>query len=98
MDGGFMDGQQSQLLANMLPLFLIFGIFYFILIRPQQKQQKEFKQMLENLKKNDQVVTTGGIHGTIVNIKEKTLVIRVDENARLEIDKAAVGRIEKVGS
>lgn len=93
-----MDGQQSQLLANMLPLFLIFGIFYFILIRPQQKQQKEFKQMLENLKKNDQVVTTGGIHGTIVNIKEKTLVIRVDENARLEIDKAAVGRIEKVGS
>ena len=90
-----MNGQQPQLLANMLPLFLIFGIFYFILIRPQQKQQKEFKHMLENLKKNDQIVTTGGIYGTIVNIKEKTFIIRVDENARLEIDKSAVARVEK---
>jgi preprotein translocase subunit YajC len=54
--------------------------------------------MLENLKKNDVVVTTGGIYGTIVNIKEKTLVIRVDENVRLEIDKSAVTRLEKTGA
>jgi preprotein translocase subunit YajC len=89
-----MDAQQPQMLANMLPLLLIFGIFYFILIRPQQKQQKEFKQMLDTLKKNDQIVTSGGIHGTVVNIKDKTLVIRVDENARLEIDKSAIARLE----
>ena len=93
-----MNGSQPQMLANFLPLFLIFGIFYFILIRPQQKQQKEFKKMLENLKKNDQVVTVGGIHGTIVNIKEKTLIIRVDENTRLEIDKSAVTRVENRAS
>ena len=92
-----MEGSQPQMLAQFLPLFLIFGIFYFILIRPQQKQQKEFKKMLENLKKNDQIVTMGGVHGTIVNIKEKTFILRVDENARLEIDKSAVTRLEKAG-
>ena len=90
-----MNPQQGQLFASFLPLAIIFGIFYFILIRPQQKQQKEFKQMLENIKKNDQVVTIGGVHGTIVNIKEKTFVVRVDENTRLEIDKSAVARLEK---
>jgi len=74
---------------------VIFAIFYFVMILPQQKQQKEYKRMLESLKKNDQVVTMGGVHGTIVNIKEKTLVIRVDDNARLEIDKTAVARLEK---
>lgn len=92
-----MEGSQPQMLANILPLFLIFGIFYFILIRPQQKQQKEFKKMLEGLKKNDQIVTTGGVHGTIVNIKEKTLIVRVDENVRMEIDRSAVARLEKAG-
>jgi len=86
---------QAAMASNLVPLALIFLIFYFILIRPQQKQQKEFKKMLENLKKNDQIVTIGGVHGTIVNIKEKTFVIRVDDNARLEIDKSAVARVEK---
>jgi len=80
---------------QILLLLVIFGIFYFVLIRPQQKQQKEFKDMLDSLKKNDQVVTVGGVHGTIVNIKEKTLVIRVDDNTRLEIDRTAVARKEK---
>ena len=89
-----MGGSQAGL-ANLLPLALIFFIFYFILIRPQQKQQKEFKQMVAALKKNDQIVTMGGVHGTIVNVKEKTFVVRVDENTRLEIDKTAVARLEK---
>jgi preprotein translocase subunit YajC len=92
-----MEGSQPQMLANFLPLFLIFGIFYFILIRPQQKQQKEFKKMMEGLKKNDQIVSIGGVHGTIVNIKEKTFIVRVDENSRMEIDKSAVARLEKAG-
>ncbi len=83
---------------QMLLLLVIFGIFYFVLIRPQQKQQKEFKKMLDNLKKNDQVVTVGGVHGTIVNLKDKTLVIRVDDNTRLEIDRTAVARREKAAA
>jgi len=83
---------------QMLLLLVIFVIFYFVLIRPQQKQQKEYKQMVESLKKNDQVVTVGGVHGTIVNLKEKTLVIRVDDNTRLEIDRTAVARKEKAAA
>ncbi|MDD2865813.1 MAG: preprotein translocase subunit YajC [Candidatus Omnitrophota bacterium] len=93
-----MNTAQAGMLANLFPLALIFLIFYFILIRPQQKQQKEFKKMLESLKKNDQVVTVGGIHGTIINVKEKTLIIRIDDNTRVEVDKSAVGRLEKPGA
>lgn len=92
-----MNNPQMGLLANIFPLALIFLIFYFILIRPQQKQQQAFKKMVEDLKKNDQVVTIGGVHGTIVNTKEKTFIIRVDDNTRLEIDKSAVARVEKQG-
>lgn len=92
-----MNNPQTAMLANLLPLALIFLIFYFILIRPQQKQQKEFTRMVSGLKKNDQIVTMGGIHGTIVNVKDKTLVLRVDDNTRIEVDKTAVSRLEKQG-
>ena len=92
-----MGNPQMSMLANLIPLALILGIFYFILIKPQQKQQQEFKKMIERLQKNDQIVTMGGIHGTIVNVKEKTFVVRIDDNTRVEIDKSAVARIEKNG-
>jgi len=81
--------------ANFIPLILIFVIFYFLLIRPQRQQQKQHEQMITQLEKNDEVVTTGGIHGTIVNVKEKTFVLRVDDNSRIEVDKQAVGRLVK---
>lgn len=81
-------------LIQLVPWFLIIGIFYFLLILPQQKEQKkkesDHKSMLEGLSKNDEVVTIGGIHGTVVNVKEKTIVIRVDDNAKIEVDKSAI--------
>lgn len=80
-------------LVSFFPFILIFVIFYFLLIRPQKQQQKKHEQTIANLKKNDEVVTTGGIHGTIVNVKDKTFVLRVDDNSRIEIDKNAVGRL-----
>lgn len=80
----------------LVPYLLIFGIFYFLVIKPQKEQQKQFQKMLEALKKNDEIVTNGGIHGTIVNIKDKTLVIRIDDNVKIEIDRTAVARVEKV--
>jgi len=82
-------------MANILFLVVIFGIFYFMLIRPQQKQQKKHKEMLNNLNKNDEVVTMGGIHGTIINVKEKTFVLRVDDNVKIEIDKNAISYVAK---
>lgn len=80
-----------------MPIFLIFGVMYFLLIRPQMKQQRELAQMQAKLKKSDEVVTTGGIHGTIANIKDRTVTLRVDDNVRLEVDKTAVTRLVKEG-
>ena len=86
--------QQSPLL-NLMPIALIFIIFYFLLIRPQKKTQQEHARMLENLKKNDEVVTAGGIFGTIVNIQDDVVTIRVDDNTRVKIQKKSISRLRK---
>jgi len=80
----------------MFPLAL-FSIVYFLLIRPQQKQQKDLAQMQSKLKKNDEVITTGGMFGTIVNIKDRTITLRVDDSVRIEFEKAAIARLVKEG-
>ena len=82
--------QANSGMASLVPLILLFVVFYFLLIRPQQKKQKELQKLIEGLKKNDNIVTVGGLHGTVVNVKEKTFVIRIDDNVRVEIDKSAV--------
>jgi len=82
-------------LVQLFPLALIFIIFYFLLIRPQKQKEKEHQKMLEGIDKNDEVVTSGGIHGTIVNVKEKTLILRIDENVKMEIEKNSVAYIKK---
>lgn len=88
----------SFLMSPMIPLFIIFFIFYFLVMKPQKDRQLQHKKMLADLKKNDTVVTTGGIHGTIVNVKDKTAVIRIDDNAKMEVDKEAIAVINKAGS
>ena len=85
----------AALLANFLPIILIFVIFYFMLIRPQQKKQKDYEKMLLELKKNDEVVTSGGVHGTILNIKDTTLTLKIDDNVKIEINKSAIGYVKK---
>ena len=82
-------------LVSFLPLIIIFVIFYFLLIRPQKLSQREHQKMVENLQKNDEIVTTGGIHGKIINIKEKTLILRIDENVKIEINKNCVAYLKK---
>ena len=82
-------------LFQFLPLVLIFVIFYFLLIRPQKQKEKEHQKMLEGVNKNDDVVTLGGIHGTVVSVKEKTLILRIDENVKMEIEKNSVAYIKK---
>jgi preprotein translocase subunit YajC len=61
-----------------------------MLIRPQKAKEKEQQKMLSGLDKNDEVVTSGGIHGTIVNVKDKTVILRIDDNARIEIEKNCI--------
>jgi preprotein translocase subunit YajC len=82
-------------LVSLMPLILMFVIFYFLLIRPQQKKQKDHQKMLAELKKNDEVITSGGIHGTIVNIKDKTYSLRVDDNVKIEVSKSAISAVKK---
>jgi len=82
-------------LINLLPLIIIFVIFYYLLIRPQKLSQKEHQKMIENLAKNDEVVTTGGLHGKIINLKEKTLTLRIDENTKVELEKNCVAYLKK---
>ena len=76
-----------------IPLILLFGIFYFLLIRPQQKQQKKRQEMLKSLQKGDRVVTIGGIHGVIKEIDETIISLRVADNLNLKFARAAVDRV-----
>ena len=80
----------TQILFMYVPIVLI---FYFLIIRPQRQQQKKIKEMLANLKKNDEVITTSGIHATVVIIKEKTVVLRVDEGCRIEFDRESIAAV-----
>ncbi len=82
-------------LFHLVPYILIFLIFYFLIIKPKKDDQAKHKQKINSLKKNDEIITIGGIHGTIVNVKEKTYTIRIDQNVRVEIDKEAVSTINK---
>jgi preprotein translocase subunit YajC len=89
------QSQGGAQLISLIPLFVIFIIFYFIYIRPQKAQEREHQKMLSNLAKNDEVITTGGIHGTIVNVKDKTIIVRIDENVKMEVEKNAVSVLAK---
>lgn len=91
-------GTTPSPLVGFVPIILMFVIFYFLLIRPQQKRQKEHQQVIEKLKKNDEVVTTGGIYGTIVNVKDDTFILRIDDNVKIEVSKTAVGYLKKAAS
>ena len=82
-------------LINLLPLIIIFVIFYYLLIRPQKLSQREHQKMIQNLNKNDEVVTTGGIHGKIINIKDRAVILRIDENVKIEIDKNCIAYLKK---
>jgi len=84
------EGQESGGLMSFLPLVLIILVFYLFFIRPQMKKTKEQKKYRESLKKGDKIVTIGGIHGKIVDVKDTTFTIEVEGQIRLKIEKSAV--------
>jgi preprotein translocase subunit YajC len=90
--------QQPGLFVQMMPLIFIFVIFYFLLIRPQQKKAKEHAKLVSSLKTGDEVVTNAGIHGVIANVKEKTVIIKIADNVKVEFDRAAVATVEKAAA
>ncbi|MBI5143851.1 MAG: preprotein translocase subunit YajC [Candidatus Omnitrophica bacterium] len=93
----YMNPVPSPLL-NLMPIILIFVIFYFLLIRPQKKTQDEHKKMIQGLKKNDEVITSGGVHGTIANVKESTVTLKVDDNVKIEVQKNSISTIKRKAS
>ncbi|GHV80802.1 preprotein translocase subunit YajC [Spirochaetia bacterium] len=100
---GAESGGTGSMISTFIPFILIIGIFYFLIIRPQNKKQKETQKMLSAVKKGDKVVTIGGVHGVIQNVKETSVVIKVDENTKIEFSRSAIasvvdggGKVEKV--
>ena len=81
-------------LAGFIPIILIFAIFYFLLIRPQQKRHKQHEEMIKNIKKGDKVVTTGGIVGVVVGVKDNQVVLKVgDGETKIEFLKSAISQV-----
>jgi preprotein translocase subunit YajC len=79
--------------ASFIPLILMFVIFYFLLIRPQQKRSKELKNMIANLKKGDRIVSTGGLHGRITGMDESTLTVEIADKVRVKISRGNVAGV-----
>ena len=82
-----------DMLGTVLPLVLMFAIFWFLLIRPQQKRQKAIREMHANLQKGDKIVTIGGLHGTIDAIDEDIVVLKISENNKLTFDRNAIREV-----
>lgn len=88
-------GQQGSIWGLVLPFVLMFVVFYFLLIRPQQKKQKQRNQMLHQLKKGDKIVTIGGLHGTIVELTDDTVVLRVNDTMKLTFERSAISSVSQ---
>ena len=87
--------EQPPMLFQFLPLIIIAVLFYFLLIRPQQKKQKEHEKLVSGVKTGDKVVTAGGIHGIVANVKESTFLVKVADNVKIEFDKSAITSLTK---
>jgi preprotein translocase subunit YajC len=92
-------GDEPSAIMSFLPFILIMVIIYFLMMRPQLKKQKDKQKMVEELKKGDNVITRGGIHGKVVGFTDenKTAIVKVDDNVKLNLDKGAIELVIPVG-
>ena len=84
---------KPNMLMQFMPFIAIFGIMYFLMIRPQQKKQRQKEELLKRVAVGDKIITTGGIYGVVTQVKEESIRVKIDDNARIELTKAAVGTI-----
>ena len=89
--------QQGSVIGSFLPLILLFAIFYFLIIRPQQKAQKAHKEMLDVLSKGDKIITTGGLIAVIVKPEEDFIKIKLNDDTIVKLDRAYVAKKVEVG-
>ena len=88
--GGLGSGQGASGFMNFIPLILMFVIFYFLLIRPQQKKAKEHREMIGSLKKGDKIITSGGIYGTITGVEDNIITVEIAEKVRVKVSRGNV--------
>ena len=90
-----METQQPSLFMSLVPLVVIFGIFYLLLIMPMRRRQKKHQELLNQLTKGDRIVTTGGIFGTVVEVEGDVVTLRVADNLKLQVARSAVAGLSK---
>jgi len=95
---GGAGGQGGGLLGAFLPLILMFAIFYFLLIRPQQKKAKQHKLLLADLKKGDRVVSSGGLHGVVTGLTDDVVTMEVAPKVRVKVSRGSIAGITGKGS
>ena len=89
--------QQSDgtagIVGSLLPFVLIIAVFYFLILRPQQRRQKEKQKLLESIKKGDRVIISGGIHGTVEGLEDKTVLVKIADTTKIKVERAAISSI-----
>lgn len=90
-------GGGSGILSTLIMFGSIIAIFYFMILRPQQKKQKEHQQMIESLKKGDKVILSGGLHGTVAGLDERTILVQVADNVKMKFERGSVATVLREG-
>ncbi len=85
------------MIVQFLPFILIFGVFYFLVFAPMRKKQRKHAEMLQHLKSGDRVVTSGGIHGTVVGVTDDVIQLRIADQVKIEVTKSAVSAMHQAG-
>jgi preprotein translocase subunit YajC len=98
MGGSGAGGEGVGGFGGFIPIILMFVIFYFLLIRPQQKRQKEHRNMIGNLKKGDRIITSGGLHGRITGIDDTTVTLEIADKVRVKVARSNIGGMVQPGS
>ena len=90
-------GDSGGIMSMVIMFGSIIAIFYFMIIRPQQKRTKERAVLLESIKKGDKIITAGGIHGTVVGLEDKTVLVQIADNVKVKLERSSVSVVNKVG-
>ena len=89
------QGGGGSMVSTLIMFAAIFAIFYFMIIRPQQKRAKEREKLLSSVEKGDKVITNSGVHATVVGLEEKTLLIEIAPNVKIKVERSAIGSVVK---
>ena len=89
------DGSGPPAWVQLLPLVILFVLMYFVLLRPQMKRQKETEKLISSIKTGDRVLAAGGIYGTVANLKEQIVILKIADNVKIEVSRSSITSVEK---